>query len=103
MLTKIKLALAAVLVLGAGSLAQASNDNDGGNNTGGYVLPGSTAGVNPVYHPRWFPRYGRVMRAYGRADRSIYSGAGTFGSYHSANSAYAFARSEARHIRHSWR
>jgi hypothetical protein len=36
MLTKTKIALAAVLMLGAGSLAQASNDNDGGNNTGGY-------------------------------------------------------------------
>ena len=59
MLTKTKLALAAALVLGAGSLAQASNENDGGNETGGYVLPPNTDGVNPVYHPRWFPQYGR--------------------------------------------
>ena len=50
MLTKTKIALAAIIMLGAGALAQASNENDGGNNTGGYVLPGSTAGVNPVYH-----------------------------------------------------
>jgi hypothetical protein len=37
-------------LLGAASVAQASNDNDGGNETGGYVLPGSRDGVNPVYH-----------------------------------------------------
>jgi hypothetical protein len=35
MSTKVKLALAAVLVLGAGSLAQADEENDGGNETGG--------------------------------------------------------------------
>src|ERR1700730_3519437 len=79
MSTKIKLVLAAVLVLGAGSLAQASNENDGGNETGGYVLPGNMDGVNPAYHPRWFPNYGRVMRSYDRADRAIYSGAGAYG------------------------
>jgi hypothetical protein len=54
MMTKTKLALAAILVLGAGSLAQAASDNDGGNDTGGYRLlgPGGvvTDGVNPVYH-----------------------------------------------------
>jgi hypothetical protein len=68
-LTKIKLALAAVLVLGAASTALAGG-------TGGYVVPGSMDGVNPAYHPRWFPAYGRVMRSYDRADRAIYSGAG---------------------------
>ena len=70
MSTKIKLVLAAALMLGAGSLAQASNENDGGNETGGYVLPGSTDGVNPVYHPRWFPNYangGNGGQAYGFA------------------------------------
>jgi hypothetical protein len=49
MLTKTTIALAAIIMLGAGSLAQASNENNGGN-SGGYVLPGSTAGVNPVDH-----------------------------------------------------
>ena len=57
MFTKIKLVLAAVLVAGAGSLAQASNENDGGNETGGFVMPGSMDGVNPAYHPGWFPHY----------------------------------------------
>ena len=88
-----KLILAAVLVLGAGSLAQAGQDNDGGNETGGYVLPPNMDGVNPVYHPRWFPQYGSVMRSYGRADRSIYSGA----------SAYGFAPLAKHHKHHSAR
>jgi hypothetical protein len=43
-------------LLGAVSVAQASNENDGGNETGGYVLPGSTVGVNPAYHPGLFGR-----------------------------------------------
>jgi hypothetical protein len=101
MLTKTKLALAAALVLGAGSLAQASNENDGGNETGGYVLPPNTDGVNPVYHPRWFPQYGGALRAYGRANTAIYSGvgAGAYAFYPSANSAYAFVPS-ATHRKH---
>jgi hypothetical protein len=55
MLTKTKMVLAAALMLGTASAALAASDNDGGNETGGYVLPGSTDGVNPAYHPRWFP------------------------------------------------
>jgi ABC-type sugar transport system substrate-binding protein len=45
-------------LLGAASAAQASNEN--WNETGGYVLPGSTVGVNPAYHPGWF---GKVRSA----------------------------------------
>jgi hypothetical protein len=37
-------------VLGGLSAAQASNENDGGNETGGYVLPGSRDGVNLAHH-----------------------------------------------------
>ena len=88
-------------VLASGSAALAFNENDGGNETGGYVLPGSMDGVNPVYHPRWFPQYGRVMRAYDRANAAIYSGVG--GHYPSAGSAYASARALASHIHHSQR
>jgi hypothetical protein len=89
MLTKIKLALAAALVLGTASTALA----------GGYVLPGSMDGVNPAYHPRWFPEYGRVMRAYDRANEAIYSGVN--GNFPSAGSAYASAQALANHIHHS--
>ena len=63
MLTKIKLALVAALMLGTASAALA-----------GSVMPGSMDGVNPAYHPRWFPEYGKVMRAYDRANAAIYSG-----------------------------
>jgi hypothetical protein len=91
MLTKMKLALAAALVLGTASTALA----------GGYVLPGSMDGVNPAYHPRWFPQYGRVMRAYDRANAAIYSGVN--GNYPSAGSAYASAQALANHIHRSQR
>jgi hypothetical protein len=77
MLTKIKVVLAAVLVLGAASAALANDDEE----RGGYVLPGSMDGVNPAYHPRWFPRYGHVMRAYDRANKFTYSGAGAAYGY----------------------
>jgi hypothetical protein len=60
-------------LLGAASVAQASNENDGGNETGGYVLPGSTVGVNPAYHPEWFGKArstDRAGNAYGYAPMS---------------------------------
>ncbi len=55
-MTKIWIALSTAIVVGllGASVAQASNENDGGNETGGYVVPGSTVGVNPAYHPGWF-------------------------------------------------
>jgi hypothetical protein len=87
MVTKIKLALAAALMLGTASAALASNENDRSEN-GGYVVPGSTDGVNPAYHPRWFPKYGRVMREYDRANQAIYSGVD--GYYPSASAAYGW-------------
>jgi hypothetical protein len=74
----IKLAFAAVLVAGTASGAFAR----------GYVVPGSTDGVNPAFHPRWFPQYGCVMRDYDRANRAIYSGIN--GYYPSASEAYGW-------------
>jgi hypothetical protein len=57
MLTTTKIArmvLATALTIGAATVALASNENDGGNETGGYRLlgPGGvvTDGVNPVFH-----------------------------------------------------
>jgi hypothetical protein len=72
---------AAVLILGAGSLAQASDDNDGGNEAGGFVRPPSTDGVNPVYHPKYFPGYaayrGNAGQAYlGNAGQAYLGNAG---------------------------
>ena len=57
-----KMALAGALILGTASVALAS-ENDGGNETGGYVLPGSTVGVNPAYHPEWFGKARSTDRA----------------------------------------
>ena len=61
MLNKTKIALAAALVIGTASTALAA----------GFVVPGSMDGVNPAYHPRWFPGYaahqGNAGEAYGYA------------------------------------
>jgi Spy/CpxP family protein refolding chaperone len=53
MFAKTKLALAAMLMLGAASAVQAASDNDGGNATGGYrvgPMGQHLSGANPVYH-----------------------------------------------------
>jgi hypothetical protein len=64
--TLIALSIAVALgLLGAASVAHASNENDGGNETGGYVLPGSMVGVNPAYHPRWFGKNTRAGDVFG--------------------------------------
>ena len=52
---KAKIALATALVLSSGVAALAgTKDDDGGGGAGGYVVPGSMVGVNPVYHPDIF-------------------------------------------------
>jgi len=51
MLTKTKVVLAAALILGTASAALAGDQTD---ERGGFVVPGSTVGVNPVYHPDIF-------------------------------------------------
>ena len=62
MLTKTKFALAAALILGTASAALARDSS--GAPAGGYVVPGSLAGVNPVYHPGIFGNPA-VARSYG--------------------------------------
>jgi hypothetical protein len=62
MFTKTKIALSVAMVLGAASGALASNEHDGTGS--GYVISGSTDGVNPVYHQGIF---GSAGRAYGYA------------------------------------
>jgi hypothetical protein len=56
----------AIGTLSAGTAARAASENDGGNETGGYVLPGSFDGVNPVYHSDVFRNNSAAM-AYGFA------------------------------------
>jgi hypothetical protein len=62
MSNKTKIALAAALILGTATAALA---NDSGEDRGGFVVPGSMVGVNPVYHPGWFPNYANGGKAYG--------------------------------------
>lgn len=51
MFTKTKIALATALVLSSGATALA---NDQTEERGGFAIPGSMDGVNPVYHPDIF-------------------------------------------------
>ena len=62
MLNKSKIALAAALILGTASAALAGDSGE--NNQGGFVVPGSTDGVNPAYHSRIFGN-ADAARAYG--------------------------------------
>ena len=67
MFNKTKVALSVAMVLGAlgtGSVAWAGSDNDADSGQGGFVIRGSTDGVNPVYHQDIF---GNAGKAYGYA------------------------------------
>ena len=66
MFTRTKIAFAVLGVLGTASMALA---NDSGEDKGGYVVPGSLDGVNPVYHPDIF-RNSDAAKAYGFAASS---------------------------------
>jgi hypothetical protein len=52
-------------IVGAASAAQAGDSGE--NSQGGFVVPGSMVGVNPVYHPGWFGKSGSAGNAYGYA------------------------------------
>jgi hypothetical protein len=62
MLTKITTAIATALILGTASAALAGTEDT--ENRGGFVIPCSLDGVNPVYHPRIFGNPA-VAREYG--------------------------------------
>ena len=55
-------------VLGAASVAQA---NDSGENRGGFVMPGSAVGVNPVFPPGGFGKTRSASDAYASAPLQI--------------------------------
>ena len=62
------IAISAAMALGIVGAATVAQANDSGeNNMGGFVIPGSTAGVNPAYHPGWFGKSGSAGNAYGYA------------------------------------
>jgi hypothetical protein len=61
MLTRTKIAIAALLTLGTASAALAGDQTE---ERGGYVMPGSLDGVNPAYHRGIFGNPA-VARSYG--------------------------------------
>ena len=63
MLTKTKIAFAAALILGTASAALAGQDDR--NDRGGFVIPCSLDGVNPVYHPAIFDNPAVAYSLYG--------------------------------------
>jgi hypothetical protein len=62
MFTNTKIVLAAALILGTASAALAGTENT--EERGGFVMPGSLVGVNPVHHPDIFGN-AATARAYG--------------------------------------
>jgi hypothetical protein len=68
MFTSTKIAFAAALILGTASVALAGNENS--DERGGFVVPGSTVGVNAVYHPELFGSVDQAGKAYGSANLS---------------------------------
>jgi hypothetical protein len=104
MLNKTKIALAAALVIGTASTALAA----------GFVVPGSMDGVNPAYHPRWFPNYPGVDNAPSGDPNALppcFDAAGHIyyptsndcyaGSFGNAGNAYGFVPSRTHHKHHS--
>jgi len=57
-----KLALAGALVVGAASAALAGDNS--GEYSGGFVIPGSMDGVNPVHQPELAPNSAKARKAY---------------------------------------
>jgi hypothetical protein len=62
MFTKTKIALSLAVILGAASAALANDKSS--DESGGFVIAGSTVGVNPAYHRDDF---GKAGTAYGYA------------------------------------
>src|ERR1700730_795208 len=66
------IAISAAIALGIIGAASAALANDSGENSqGGFVVPGSMDGVNPVYHPEWFGKASNAGNAYGYAAAAV--------------------------------
>jgi hypothetical protein len=89
---EMQIALAAPLVIGTASTARA----------GGYVLPGSTDGVNPAYYPRRFPNYPGVNNAPSGDPNALPPSFDAAGHvyYPTAGNAYGFVPSATHHHKH---
>jgi hypothetical protein len=67
MFTKTKIALSVAMLVGAlgtASVAWAGSKDDADSGQGGFVIRGSTVGVNPVFHQ---DEFGNAGRAFGYA------------------------------------
>jgi hypothetical protein len=62
MFTTTRITIATVLIIGTASAALAGSENT--EERGGFVMPGSLIGVNPVYHPDIFGN-AATAKAYG--------------------------------------
>jgi hypothetical protein len=99
MLSKTKIALSVAMVIGAfgtASVAWAgggSGKDDGDSLMGGYVNPPSMDGVNPAYHPRWFPGYPGSWNAPTGTGGHVFnpSDSYAYAFYPRARNGYAFA------------
>jgi hypothetical protein len=67
------IAISAAIALGIVGAASVAQANDSGENSqGGFAVPGSMAGVNPVFHPGWIGKAGKAGNAYGYAATPIH-------------------------------
>ena len=102
MLTKTKIALSVAMVLGAfgtASVAWAgggSGKDDGDSQLGGYVNPPSMDGVNPAYHPRWFPGYPGSWNAPTATGGHVFNPRDSYAYAFYPSNAYAFRPSATR-------
>jgi hypothetical protein len=54
MIRTMRAALCIAAILGAAAGAAQASGSKQNEDDGGFVIPGSTAGVNPAYHPEYF-------------------------------------------------
>ena len=86
----LKTIFAAAFIVGTASAALAS-DNSSGDYHGGFVVPGSTAGVNPAYHPDLFNNRASGSKAYDYAGgRGAYASTRRSQSFDYANGGSAY-------------
>ena len=60
---KTLIAVTAAVVLGTLGVASVAQASDSGEEKGGFVMPGSMDGVNPVYHPDLFGKAAQTNNA----------------------------------------
>jgi hypothetical protein len=72
MVAKTKIAFVAALILGTASAALAGSENI--EDRGGFLISGSTVGVNPVFHKDSFPNASKAARIRNAGNVSVRAG-----------------------------